>query len=256
MLGILLAIAVFSAGNALGAAVLRARGFGLISFARSVPASRWRAPAARLASVLLGYLVAALLFTVYFRIAVPPSSKIDVARESPAREAGIQDGDQVVEVGGTPVVTFEDVLKAQEAAGPHRSLDVVVLRGDQRITARVNTGEYGELGVGPALEPALRSWRSAAAAALAAPFRWAIIPFLPALHSLELRKPDPFDGPPLTLPREGRAEILLGLFEVTLGFYSTIWHLLALLALASQVVAAARGELSAPAPGSRAESDQ
>jgi hypothetical protein len=43
--------------------------------------------------------------------------------------------------------------------------------------------------------------------------------------------------------------MLQGLFEVTLAFYSANWHLLALLVLATQVVAVARGELRAAAPG-------
>ena len=113
----------------------------------------------------------------------------------------------------------------------------------QRITARALSPPMGDSAQVRHSSRPSPSWGSATAAALAAPFRWVIFPYLPALYAYKLRKFDPFDGPPLTLPIEGREEMLLGLFQGTLEFYSVSWHLLTLLALGTQLVAAGRGEL-------------
>jgi len=62
---------------------------------------------------------------------------------SPADKAGMKAGDIIVEFAGKPVkdlYAYTDVLYAQK---PGDSIDVVVLRGTERITVRVTLGRRG-----------------------------------------------------------------------------------------------------------------
>jgi serine protease Do len=65
----------------------------------------------------------------------------DVDRESPAREAGLQPGDVIAEIDGRPIANLAGVTTARYL---HRASDpvrFVVLRGDRRISVKVEAKE-------------------------------------------------------------------------------------------------------------------
>lgn len=59
---------------------------------------------------------------------------------SPAEVAGLQAGDRVVEVAGSPVESWDDVTGALQVAAPGESLVMVVERGGDRATVSVVPG--------------------------------------------------------------------------------------------------------------------
>jgi len=63
-----------------------------------------------------------------------------VADGSPAAEAGLRAGDQVVSIGGTPVRWEFDVQKALYGASPGDRMPVVVQRGDALVPAEIVLG--------------------------------------------------------------------------------------------------------------------
>ena len=66
-----------------------------------------------------------------------------VRAESPADKAGLKAGDVIVEFGGKPVkdlYAYTDALYAQK---PGDTVDVVVLRGTERVTVKVTLGRRG-----------------------------------------------------------------------------------------------------------------
>ena len=66
-----------------------------------------------------------------------------VRSESPADKAGIKPGDIIVEFAGKPVkdlYAYTDALYAQK---PGDTVDVVVLRGTERVTVKVTLGKRG-----------------------------------------------------------------------------------------------------------------
>ncbi len=67
-----------------------------------------------------------------------------VRAESPADKAGIKAGDVIVEFAGKPVkdlYAYTDALYAQK---PGDIVDIVVLRGNERVTVKVTLGRRGE----------------------------------------------------------------------------------------------------------------
>ena len=58
---------------------------------------------------------------------------------SPADEAGLRPGDIIVEAGGRPVATVEDVLSALRRSEPGDTLALTVMRGEDRRSVSVKT---------------------------------------------------------------------------------------------------------------------
>jgi regulator of sigma E protease len=75
-----------------------------------------------------------LLYVLIFMTGVPlPNPDIgEVMEGSPAREAGLREGDRVLEVAGKPVETFVDVLEAAHE-NPGKPLAFRLRRGDETI---------------------------------------------------------------------------------------------------------------------------
>ena len=71
----------------------------------------------------------------------------DVRAGSPAARAGIRGGDRIVALAGTKVANLYDMTYALQEHKPGDAVDVVVLRGAERITVRAVLGERG---AGPA----------------------------------------------------------------------------------------------------------
>jgi S1-C subfamily serine protease len=60
---------------------------------------------------------------------------------SPAEKAGLTGGDLLVEVGGTPVKSLQDLTYALRAHRPGDEVEVVWRRGGETMRARVTLGE-------------------------------------------------------------------------------------------------------------------
>lgn len=76
----------------------------------------------------------------------PRATQVDVLSESPAAAAGIQDGDKIVEVGGTPVEVWEK-MREVISKNPGKPLPVVVEREGQRVALTVTPDDKGGLGM-------------------------------------------------------------------------------------------------------------
>jgi serine protease Do len=65
----------------------------------------------------------------------------DVEPSLPADMAGIKNGDIVIEFGGTPIRTPEEFTARVRRAIPYESVDVVIMRGAERMTIPVKMGK-------------------------------------------------------------------------------------------------------------------
>ncbi|HEY8212151.1 MAG TPA: PDZ domain-containing protein [Myxococcaceae bacterium] len=236
-----LALITFALGNVAGAAVFKARGPGLISLASSVPPERWRAPAARLAGPLAVYLLASALHVSWFRSPESATNRIILMRGEAAEVAGLQDGDQVVEMNGAPVTSFGQVEAGLDAAGPGQTVALVVMRDQERITVRPTLNAESRLGVNPYGEFVVHSWAEGVRMALLYPSAGVLIP----ARALYRRWSGAKEPPPL---KSSKLPVIAPTSQAAI-FVTFLWPLLFLLMIGFQFVAWARGELRAPTPG-------
>jgi membrane-associated protease RseP (regulator of RpoE activity) len=59
---------------------------------------------------------------------------------SPAKQAGLRDGDEITAVNGAPVASYEDLLKRLREAKPGSTADITYLRDGQSRTAKATLG--------------------------------------------------------------------------------------------------------------------
>lgn len=110
------------------------------------------------------FLFAILAFMAIFAIVGYPTDTATVGRVipgSPAAAAGLQPGDRIVEIDGTAIATYADLL-GYVSLRPDQDLEMVVARGEERRTvamrarAQVQRDEFGnearvgKVGVAPA----------------------------------------------------------------------------------------------------------
>jgi Tol biopolymer transport system component len=65
----------------------------------------------------------------------------DTRRGGPADRAGVRKGDRIVQMAGTRIENLHDMTFALQDHRPGETIDVVVLRGDERVTLRATLGE-------------------------------------------------------------------------------------------------------------------
>lgn len=141
----------------------------------------WKRVVIMLGGPIMNFLFAIVLFTILFsaiglQTAVPTVSELSAcvpvagssecapdAAEAPAAAAGLQPGDTIVSIDGTPVSTFDEV-SALVQASPGQQLSLVVARDGSERTVTVTpatievaaedgaTKEIGFLGVRPTAE--------------------------------------------------------------------------------------------------------
>lgn len=114
----------------------------------------WRRTAAIAAGPFASYLgaiaVAALLFvTIGLRVPVEGPYVGDVQPGSPAERAGLRTGDRIAAIGGAPVGSWEEMLRAIQG-NPGRTVDVELLRGEgpapERLTLPLTPRDDGGTG--------------------------------------------------------------------------------------------------------------
>jgi len=71
----------------------------------------------------------------------------DVATESPADEAGLQRGDVIVELDGTPLDSAQELSRKVAGRGPGESIDLRISRDGKRQTVEVRIGEMPDSGI-------------------------------------------------------------------------------------------------------------
>ncbi|MEM1195259.1 MAG: RIP metalloprotease RseP [Pseudomonadota bacterium] len=129
-------------------------------------AALWKRALIVAAGPVTNLLVAVAILAGFFAILGKPtfseaSTTIAVfSEESPAKEAGIELGDRIVAIDGTPTATFDQVVE-NVALYPDQVLSVEVDRDGERLTYDVRTlrvsdgdqfgnkGDKGMIGVGP-----------------------------------------------------------------------------------------------------------
>jgi Peptidase family M28/PDZ domain/PA domain len=67
----------------------------------------------------------------------------DVRPGSPAEKAGIKGGDRIVEMAGTRIENLYDMTYALQDHKPGQTIDVVVMRGGERVRLRATLGRRG-----------------------------------------------------------------------------------------------------------------
>jgi regulator of sigma E protease len=107
------------------------------------------------AGVIMNVLVAMVCFVIAFSIGVRFEAPIigDVAVGAPASEAGLQAGDTVLSIDGSPVETFVDIQIAAGMSIPGEQLSIEVLRPEQSSPViiqvqPVESPATGMLGIG------------------------------------------------------------------------------------------------------------
>lgn len=70
-----------------------------------------------------------------------------IEENSPAEAAGFQSGDRIVSIGGTDVATWEAAV-SQLVRNPEQAVEVVVERGDRRVTLPISVPAQFEKGAG------------------------------------------------------------------------------------------------------------
>ncbi|HHT72494.1 MAG TPA: RIP metalloprotease RseP [Firmicutes bacterium] len=98
------------------------------------------------AGPFMNFVLAILLFTIYFSLAVVPPTITQIEQHAPAYQAGLHPGDEFVEINGKPVKTSEDVVAIIQAH-PGEELSVLVKRSGQFLTIPVTPKEADGKGV-------------------------------------------------------------------------------------------------------------
>ncbi len=91
----------------------------------------------------------------------------DVRPGAPADKAGIKAKDRIVEIGGTRIANLYDMTYALQDHKPGDTVDVIVIRNNERMTLRATLGSRG--GGAPAAKPAEQKPPAAVAKPEAAP---------------------------------------------------------------------------------------
>jgi TolB protein len=73
----------------------------------------------------------------------------DVRTGGPADRAGIRGGDRIVEMAGTRIENLYDMTFALQDHKPEDTIDVVVVRGGERLTLRATLGDRAKIGQEP-----------------------------------------------------------------------------------------------------------
>jgi len=77
----------------------------------------------------------------------------DVRPGSPAEKAGIKGGDRIVEMAGTRIENLYDMTYALQDHKPGTTIDVIVVRGGERVKLRATLGMRGSVGQAPSPAP-------------------------------------------------------------------------------------------------------
>lgn len=109
-----------------------------------------------LAGAIMNFILAFLVFAIYFMVMGSPTNTIDSVQVGlPASQAGLEKGDSIVEVEGIEIETWRDISRVIEGHGDSQ-IEVVVERDGNRITKEM-VPELSEnnrllIGITPSLE--------------------------------------------------------------------------------------------------------
>src|SRR2546423_11203384 len=67
----------------------------------------------------------------------------DVRPGSPAEKAGIKGGDRIVDIGGTRIENLYDMTFALQDHKPGDTVDIIVVRKNERVTQRATLSTRG-----------------------------------------------------------------------------------------------------------------
>ncbi len=182
-----------------------------------------------IAGPLANYLSASLLFFGAIIFAGQPSgtTEVNVRPDSAAALAGIQDGDHIVAIDGTPMKQWEDIPPAVQ---PHPGKEIVVdvRRGEETLSLKATPEELGGkglLGVSAIQVPVPWSevkWKEAAIKSVEQPAKIVLFSLEGIGRMITGREKPQLSGP-LGLMRETKkaAEAGFSNFLWILGFLST-----------------------------------
>ncbi len=126
--------------------------------------SKWERLAILVAGPTANLILTLLILTVLFTIGVERPAGLDdpavvryVVADSPAEKAGIEPGDQIVQIGSEPVETWSEVVD-RIVVSANDTLPIGIERNGQRITKELKVAARDEDGAGiagflPAVQP-------------------------------------------------------------------------------------------------------
>jgi membrane-associated protease RseP (regulator of RpoE activity) len=167
VLAVVIALAAWGASSFVGRA-LEVGPFELFDARR--PPTLWKECLVRIAGVIVTYFVAAGVFTVGGLVGgeVVPTSTVNV-RPGPAKDAGMQDGDKVVEIDGRAIGSWEEIMGA--VRDTHEAHDIVVERDGQRVHMSVTPNEAGRISIESRYDRRPATFAGAVALGFPQPFR-------------------------------------------------------------------------------------
>jgi hypothetical protein len=144
--------------------------------------SVWKEVAIRIAASFAPLVFASGLFVLASLIGGEPAATTTLeVRPGPAKEAGLEDGDRILDIDGRAVADWEEILSAIRAK--RATHEIVVERGGARTTFSVTPNAEGRVGIVSRLERRDVSWDKALRTGFAMPFRVMAETFLAATQS-------------------------------------------------------------------------
>ncbi len=98
-----------------------------------------------LAGVVMNFILAYFLILVAYQIGIPflNNQVGNVVPNSPAEKVGIKYGDEIIQVGNTKIVSFEDIVSEVALSAPSEPLPIKVLRDNQEKEFLIPPKENG-----------------------------------------------------------------------------------------------------------------
>jgi PDZ domain len=151
------------------ARVLGVSSFQLFDVRRPCP-SVGKEVAIRTVGAIAPLLVAIGLFVVAGKIGGEQKATTTLeVQPGPAKQAGLEDGDRVLEIDGRPITSWDDILSTIRAK--HDTHEIVVERGGARRTFLVPPNAEGRVGIASHMERSPMGWGDAFRNGFETPFR-------------------------------------------------------------------------------------
>jgi regulator of sigma E protease len=192
------------------------------------------------AGLAASYLVASAVFTAAFLVdgKIVTTTEVTVIPGKPAAEAGMETGDRVVSVGGTPTTTWNDVADTV-SRHPGEPVEVVVVRGGEEkhltVTPQRSDRNKGRIGIAAVSKHEHPGLVASLGLGLTSPMR-VLVGFAQGISSAIAGEVEVELAGPVGIVRETKRAARVGagpVLHLAGALLSYVWPISAIVALAS-----------------------